>query len=155
MKRHFPIDTLIQMAESEAELTAINLGEMQTACAAAHRQLTDLQKYRLEYAQRLDRELRAGIKAGQLANYNSFIAVLDQSLEQQQQACIRADARRDMARVQWQESQRKLAGYRTLGDRIARQTQVEQGRRDQRASDEQAARMFLDQRGRDAQAVPA
>lgn len=155
MNRNLPIDTLIDMSESEADLAAIALGEMQTACAAAQRQLAELQRYRVEYGSRLDRDLKSGIKGAQLANYNSFMSVLDRSIEQQRQACRRADARLDHARTEWQESQRKLAGYRSLSDRMRRQAQIDQGRRDQRASDEQASRMLLDQRAAGAKAVQA
>ena len=55
-----------------------------------------------------------------------------------------ADSRLDHGRSDWQHHKRRLNSFDTLAERVRRQDMLAQAKREQRDSDERAARKFFD-----------
>lgn len=145
---HLPVQTLADLARTRAEEAARKLAALRDANVSAERKLDLLLQYRSDYAQQLQVLLEQGLTATQWLNYQNFLRALDHGLEQQRHAAHQAQARLNVGRGDWQAQRRRLNAFDTLGDRLRRQEALVESRRDQRASDEQAARMALAGRSR-------
>lgn len=147
MPSNLPIGTLTDLARTRTDEAARKLAALRNANLSAARKLELLLQYRQEYARQLQSLLAQGATTAQWRNYQEFLRALDAGIEQQRAAAAQAEARLDSGRTDWQHQRRRLNAYETLAERIRRQDALVQSRREQRASDEQAARM--------AQARPA
>jgi flagellar FliJ protein len=141
MPSQLPIGTLSQLARTRTDEAARTLAALRDANLSAARKLEVLLQYRQEYTRQLQSLLAQGATTAQWRNYQEFLQALDAGIEHQRGVAVQAEARLDRGRVDWQHQRRRLNAYETLADRIQRQEAVVQGRREQRASDEQAARM--------------
>lgn len=141
MPSQLPIATLSELARSRTDEAARKLAGLRDANLSAAGKLELLLQYRQEYARQLQSLLAQGATTAQWRNYQEFLQALDAGIEHQRAAAAQAEARLDRGRLDWQHQRRRLNAYETLADRIRRQEALAQGRRDQRASDEQAARM--------------
>lgn len=141
MPSQLPIGTLSDLARTRTDEAARKLAALRDANLSAARKLEVLLQYRQEYTRQLQSLLAQGATTAQWRNYQEFLQALDAGIEHQRGVTVQAEARLDRGRVDWQHQRRRLNAYETLADRIRRQEAVVQGRREQRASDEQAARM--------------
>lgn len=140
---HLPIRTLTDLARTRADEAARQLAALRDANLSAEKKLELLLQYRSDYAGQLQVLLEQGLTATQWLNYQNFLRALDDGLDQQHRAAQQAEARLNAGRTDWQAQRRRLNAFETLGDRLQRQEALVQSRRDQRSSDEQAARMAL------------
>ncbi len=135
------LDTLIDMADKQAE----KLAQRVAAAARAHEEhsqkLTLLMQYREDYLARYQRGLSHGLGVADHLNFREFLYKLDEAIDGQQTLVNQAIGRLDQERSQWQEAERKRLSFSTLSQRALAQQQLEQARREQKASDEYAARM--------------
>lgn len=141
MPSQLPIGTLSQLARNRTDEAARKLAALRDANLGASAKLDLLLQYRQEYARQLHSLLAQGATTAQWRNYQEFMQALDAGIEHQRAAAAQAQARLERGRVDWQHQRRRLNAYETLADRLQRQEAIVQGRREQRASDEQAARM--------------
>lgn len=132
--------TLIDLAQNQADQAGRRLGELQRAQLSAQDQLTLLQTYRADYLSRLDEKMAQGLSTAQLRNYQGFILTLDEAIALQAQLSEQAGDRLADGRQQWQQSQRKLGAFDTLAERLKRHALQVRGKREQRETDERAAR---------------
>ena len=144
MPRKLPLDTLQELARTQKEEAARRLGLLQSAQVSAHQKLDLLLQYRHDYAQQLQTLMAHGLPASQWRNFNNFLSTLDGAIEQQRAIARQAGLRLDRGRGDWQHQARRLNSFDTLADRLRRQELAAQAKRDQRDSDERAARKFID-----------
>lgn len=144
MPPKLPIATLTDLARDRTEDALRRLAALQNASASASQKLELLQQYRRDYGVQLQQLMAQGMESAQWRNYQHFLATLDGGIEQQRAASEQAQARLAGGRTDWQHQQRRLNAFETLAERLQRQERAEQARREQRASDEQAARMCFD-----------
>ncbi|WP_444677449.1 flagellar export protein FliJ [Halomonas sp. E19] len=109
-------------------------------------QLESLNRYRLEYAERLQHAMRDGIDPASMHNYHQFLASLDAALARAREALNAQQQRVQQSRQQWQEEQKRLSAFDTLSTRRSAELLRQEGRREQRISDEMAAGRLLRQR---------
>lgn len=135
------LDTLIDMADKQAE----QLAQRVAAAARAHEEnsqkLALLLQYREDYLARYQHGLSQGLGVADHLNFREFLYKLDEAIDGQQTVVNQAAARLDHERSQWQEAERKRLSYSTLSQRAQAQQQLEQTRREQKTSDEYATRM--------------
>jgi flagellar protein FliJ len=143
MPPKLPIETLTELARSRTEEAARQLAALRTASMSASAKLELLQQYRRDYGEQLQAMMREGLGCAQLRNFQDFLRALDAGIEEQRSAASRTETRLDRGRKDWQQQHRRLNAFETLADRMHQQAVIAQGRREQRASDEQAARMVL------------
>jgi flagellar FliJ protein len=152
MSPSLPIGPLTDLARSRTEDAARRLAACQIAKTSASLKLELLLQYRRDYSAQLKTLMQDGLDSAQWRNYQNFLATLDGGIEQQRAAAVRAEAGLDHGRSDWQHQHRRLSAFETLAERMQREQSTAQARREQRDSDEQAARMFLDRSS--AQANP-
>ncbi|KAA0014476.1 flagellar export protein FliJ [Billgrantia pellis] len=109
-------------------------------------QLESLNRYRLEYAERLQQAMREGIDPASMHNYQQFLASLDAALQRAREALDAQQQRVQQRQQQWQQEQKRLSAFDTLASRREVEQQRQEARREQRISDEMAAGRLLRQR---------
>ncbi|MBA2779526.1 flagellar export protein FliJ [Billgrantia kenyensis] len=109
-------------------------------------QLESLNRYRLEYAERLQQAMREGIDPASMHNYQQFLASLDGALQRARQALDAQQQRVQHSQQQWQQEQKRLSAFDTLVSRRDAERQRQEARREQRTNDEMAAGRLLRQR---------
>jgi flagellar FliJ protein len=140
MANHFPIKTLIGLAQDDVDAAAQRLGRAQREASDAQAQLDALVHYRDEYHARFTNSAQAGMPAGNMRNFQAFIDTLDAAIEQQRKLVHAANGRVEMAKPEWQRNKQKLGSYEVLQARGDAAEARQQVRREQRDSDEHAAR---------------
>ncbi|MBN3767080.1 flagellar export protein FliJ [Burkholderia sp. Ac-20365] len=142
MSKHFPIKTLIGLAQDDVDAAARKLGRVQRERNDVEAQLNSLVEYRDEYHRRFTETAKAGMPAGNMRNFQAFIDTLDAAIEQQRQLLATATARVEAAKPEWQRSKQKLGSYEVLEARgVAAEAKVA-ARREQRDADEFGARIL-------------
>jgi flagellar protein FliJ len=143
MASTLPLETLTGLARDRTDEAARRLASLTTASDTAAHKLEALQQYRRDYAEQLRLLMECGLDAPRLRNYREFLAALDRGIAQQRSVAEQAHARLLGGRGQWQQEHRRLNAFETLAERRQREHLLQQGRREQRAGDEQAARMVM------------
>jgi flagellar protein FliJ len=144
MSKKLPLATLTELARTQKEEAARRLGALQSAQVSAHQKLDLLLQYRQDYSHQLQMLMESGLPASQWRNYRNFLSTLDGAIEQQRAITVQAALRLDHGRGDWQHHARRLNSFDTLADRLRRQEAMVQAKREQRDSDERAARKFID-----------
>jgi len=137
-----PLDTLTDLAREAADEAARALGRCNHQREAARQQLTLLRDYRQDYLEKLQTAMQTGLPASDCHNYQRFIATLDAAIAQQTQVVADADQQLTAGRGLWRAARCKLNAFETLHTRAHRARMQAHARREQRTSDEYAARAF-------------
>ena len=137
------IHTLIELATQETDEAAKRLGRAVRADEETQQKLALLLQYRDDYAARFQASTAAGLSATGYRNFQVFIDKLDSAIAGQQEVVREAQRRVGQARSAWQESERKRMSYDTLAARAQKEEQKKENKRDQKESDEHAARLML------------
>lgn len=142
MANKLPLAMLIELAQNKTDAATRRLGQLQNAHTSAAEKLELLLQYRQEYLDQLQSQMRAGVAAAQLRNFQHFIGTLDDAIEQQRALTLQADTRLVHGRGDWQQTKRSLNSFDTLADRVRQQEIIALNKREQRDSDERTARQF-------------
>jgi flagellar FliJ protein len=142
MSKHFPIRTLIGLAQDDVDAAAQRLGRMQRERGEVESQLNALIQYRDEYHTRFTTTAQSGMPAGNMRNFQAFIDTLDAAIEQQRKLLVAATARVEAAKPEWQRQKQKLGSYEVLEARGVAAEARQTARREQRDADEHAARIL-------------
>ncbi|MGF6731014.1 flagellar FliJ protein [Paraburkholderia youngii] len=140
MSKHFPIKTLIGLAQDDVDAAAQRLGRAQRERNDVEAQLDALVQYRNEYYARFTESAQSGMPAGNMRNFQAFLDTLDAAIEQQRNVLAAASARVEIAKPDWQRQKQKLGSYEVLQARGEAAEAKVAARREQRDADEFAAR---------------
>jgi flagellar protein FliJ len=142
MTQPSPLQTLIGLAQDDLDAATQKLGRAQREKSEIETQLQSLIDYREEYHTRFTESARQGMAAGNVRNFQAFIDTLDTAIEQQRRLVAQANTRLEAARPEWQRSKQKLGSYEVLQARQDETAARVEARREQRDSDEHAARIL-------------
>jgi len=137
------LDTLIELATKQSDDAAKRLGKAVRAGDDAQQKLQLLMQYRDDYAARLRSSAATGLTASGYRNFQMFLDKLDDAIASQQRAVQDAQRRVNNERNAWQSSERKRMSYDTLATRAMNAQLLKQARREQKQTDEFAARALL------------
>lgn len=137
------LTTLIDIAVKDGDEAAKKLGQAIRAAEETEKKLALLLSYRDEYAQRFQSSTAAGLNAMEYRNFQLFIAKLDTAISGQQAMVMDAKRQVEQERTVWQECERKRMSYGTLANRSEKERQLRENKRDQKQTDEHAARSAL------------
>lgn len=137
------LDTLIELASKESDEAAKRLGRCMKAVEEAEQKLALLTQYRDDYADRFQQSLSTGLTAMGYHNFQLFMDKLEQAISSQQLVLRETHLRVERERAAWQVSERKRMSYGTLANRALKARQQAESKRDQKQTDEHAARLFL------------
>lgn len=144
MPQRLPLEMLTDLARTQTDESAKRLGLLQSAQLTASQKLELLMKYRQDYALQLQALMSEGLATAKLRNYQAFLLTLDGAIDQQRAIVAQAVTRLDHGRDDWRNNKRRLNSFDTLAERVRRQELMAQAKREQRESDERAARKFFD-----------
>jgi flagellar protein FliJ len=142
MTQPSPLQTLIGLAQDDVDTAAQKLGRVQRERNDVEKQLDALITYRDEYHARFTESARQGMAAGNVRNFQAFIDTLDAAIDQQRRMLDQATARVEAAKPEWQRCKQKLGSYEVLQARQDEVAARKESRREQRDSDEYAARIL-------------
>lgn len=134
------LQTLIELAESELEDATKALGRAIKAKTDAEAQLSTLIQYRGDYENRLESSAQRGLSVAQFANFQAFIAKLDEAIEGQKRVITDAEYRVKNATEHWQACEKKRLSYQILENKHQQKQQLRETRIEQKRTDEIAAR---------------
>jgi flagellar FliJ protein len=137
------LDTLIELATKQTDEAAKRLGRAVRADEDAQKKLQLLLQYRDDYAARLQANASSGLTASAYRNFQHFLDKLDDAIDGQQKVVQDVKRRVGAERGAWQSSERKRMSYDTLATRALNVQQLQQTRREQKQTDEFAARQLL------------
>lgn len=140
MPKHFPIKTLIGLAQDDLDAAAKQLGRVQRERADVEAQLAALIRYRDEYHASFSNSAQAGMPAGNWRNFQAFIDTLDSAIDQQRRLLTTATSRVEAAKPEWIRQKQKLGSYEVLKARGDVADARVASRHEQREADEHAAK---------------
>ncbi len=139
MSRNFSLQPVRDLAQQRSDQAAARLAELKSLEAQARQTLAMLEQCRVEYEQKLERALAAGIGPAELRNFQAFIAKLERALAQQREAVGQAESRSRAGMAEWQLQQQKLKSFDVLASREREQQQHAERKQEQKQLDEHAA----------------
>lgn len=135
------LNTLISLAEKKTDDAARMLGAAIRAGRDAEQKLALLHQYRDDYAARLETSRSVGLSTMIHHNYQVFLGKLDSAIAGQQLIVENENRRIAESRSAWQQNARKKMSFSTLSQRAHKEAQQIEGKRDQKLTDEHAARL--------------
>ena len=136
-----PLHTLLKHAEAERDGALAERLAAQAALQSARAQHVELLDYRAEYERRYAAQFARGAAGIDIVRcYQGFMQRLAQAIEQQSRLVRQTEVRHDCARAALQGHELRVASIGKLIERRAAEQQRSAGRREQRLSDEAAAR---------------
>ena len=140
------LDTLIALAQKDADEAAKRLGAALHASEEADQKLDLLIQYRDDYAARCQADLASGISTTHFNNFRVFMQKLDHAIAGQQKVVDDAKHRIAQARAAWQACEQKKMSFATLAERANKDHARRELWRDQKQNDEHAALRVLHKR---------
>jgi len=134
------LDILIDLAQRGSDAAAKRLGVALKAVADAEQKKEMLTGYRDEYARRFEAAQQAGITPMAYRNFQAFMVKLENAINGQHEVLRVTQLRCGEEKAAWQESERKRLSFKTLSERAAVEALKLETKRDQKQTDEHAAR---------------
>lgn len=135
-----PLMMALEHAERERDLVLAGQQRAQQALHAARQQAERLALYRQEYAQRWGGQFQQASAIEVVRCYQAFKARLQLAVDQQQQQIALAETGLESANMALRGQEMRVAALRKLIERRQREAQRSADRREQKLTDEQAAR---------------
>lgn len=143
MATNSALDTLIELATKETDEAAKRLGRAVRANGDAEQKLEMLMQYREDYVLRFQQRMSSGVSAAGYRNFQGFLDKLDDAIRGQQRVVQDAERRVGVERTAWQGSERKRMSYDILAERKMKVQELKETRREQKQTDEFAARQLF------------
>lgn len=140
MSRTFPLQSLLDLSNMRLDEATRRLGELIAGEQQASQRHGLLVQYREEYQARFVDAAKNGLTPREWQNYAAFLAKLDEAVGQASSAMQLTRNRTAAGQKEWLSKQGKVKAFDTLSDRYQSRLNYQEQRRDQKASDEFAAR---------------
>lgn len=140
MSKPFPLQPLLNLAQTKSEAAIRRLGQLNKQQHDAQTQLETLQQYRRDYQARMQESSQAGMDPILLRNFQEFIYKLDAAIAQQLKAVEQTQLSTQKGRGEFTNTQRKLKSFDTLQQRHIETEQKTESKQEQRAADEHTGR---------------
>ena len=144
MTEPFPLQTLLDLANSRMDDAARKLGELIASEHAVEDKLKLLQAYRKEYQDRFVETARNGIGPDAWRNFSAFLGKLDDAIAQQQLIVSDSRQRTVQGQQDWVDQRNKVKAFDTLSHRHQSVQARKEAKQEQRLTDEHAAKQFRD-----------
>ncbi len=144
MSKPFPLQTLLDLANTRMDDAARRLGELIANETEDCRKLEVLEEYRAEYQAKFAEALRNGIDPHAMRNYSLFIGKLDEAIIAQRDVVEQSRQRTVTGQQAWMDQRTKVKAFDTLSKRHQAKEARDEGKREQRMTDEHASKQFRD-----------
>jgi flagellar FliJ protein len=135
-----PLMALLGQAERERDSAKALLQQASDHARAAQSQAEQLVAYRGEYEARAREQFSQNSSVSILQCYQGFSSRLSQAIDQQQQIALHAERKVEQAREGLVQQEMRVASVRKLLERRLTEQRLAADRRDQKQTDEFAAR---------------
>ncbi|THF64165.1 flagellar export protein FliJ [Pseudothauera rhizosphaerae] len=142
MSKPSPLQPLADLMQTRMDDAARRLGELIASETEGRRKLEMLQEYRAEYHQRFLEAAANGIGPDAWRNYSAFLGKIDEAIAAQRGAVELSRQRTVQGQQVWIGHRNKAKAIDTLTQRQHAAEQRKEARREQRLTDEHAARRF-------------
>lgn len=140
----FPLQSLLDLSNVRMDDAGRRLGQLLASEQEVEKTLALLEQYREEYEARFRRAAQSGLGRDEWRNYQSFLARLDEAVEQQR-AIVEASKRRTMdGQREWLDKRNRVKAFDTLSQRHKASEAQGEAKIEQRAQDEHAAKSRRD-----------
>ena len=140
MPKPFRLEILLQHSRHRMEAAERMLRMLRRKEEVAQKQLDDLHGYRQEYQQRMTGAGAHGLDITLLRDYHRFLGKVEAAIDHQIGEVAQAHGKWQAAHAAWMELRRQVKAYEVLAERHAREVRHLEEKREQRATDETAAR---------------
>ena len=144
MTRAFPLQSLLELSQLRLDEARRKLGELIAAEQEASRRHGLLVEYREEYRTRFVLAAKDGLRPGEWRNFASFLARLDEAVNQADSAVTDTKQRTVAGQHEWVAKQGRVKAFVTLSDRHWSRIAYQDQRQEQKLSDEHGARRHED-----------
>lgn len=144
MTRAFPLQSLLDLSQLRLDEATRKLGELIAGEQEASRRHTLLVNYREEYRARFLAAAQDGLSPGKWQNYASFLAKLDDAINQADSAMNHTKQQTVAGQLEWVSKRGRVKAFDTLSDRHQSRVAYQDQRQEQKASDEHGARRHED-----------
>lgn len=139
MTKPFRLQTVLDLAEREAEKSAARLGTLNAQWAQTQSKLELLMQYREDYLTRFRSGMRQDPRSASWKNFHDFMDKLDTAIAQQRTIVSQASEQMRKGQTEFGDRQRRLKAFDTLAERHQDAENRRAGKIEQRATDEFAA----------------
>lgn len=136
MSRRFPLQTLLDLTQSQTEEAADALYALKGVWQSAEDKLAQLIQYEKDYRARLQQSTQRGMSVYEVRNFQQFIVKLEVAIMQQREEVNHCQNRWELGQLEWQQQKRKLNAYDTLSERHRKSEQKEEAKQEQREQDD-------------------
>lgn len=136
------ISKLTELSARESDQVAKRLGQANLQHAQAEEKLKLLSQYREGYAAQLQQQMGQGLTVIDFNNTQQFLLSLDQAITQQDRMVQYSLQRVKTEHGQLQAAERKRLSYDTLEERCKQTLRNDEKKREQKQTDEFAARKY-------------
>ena len=140
MPKPFPLQSLLDLSLERMDEAARHLGQLLACEQEVEKTLEMLLQYREEYQKRFCEAAQNGMGRDQWSNYRSFLGRLDEAVEQQRQRLAQSRQQTAAGQQAWLAQRTKVKAFDTLSQRHKALEARAEGRAEQRAQDEHAAK---------------
>ncbi len=148
MNRAFPLQSLLDLSQLRLDEAGRRLGELIAGEQEASRRHTLLVQYREEYRARFVVAAQDGLRPSAWQNYTSFLARLDEAINQASAAMTQTKQQTVAGQQEWVSKRGRVKAFDTLSDRHQSRVAYQDQRQEQKASDEHGARRH-EEKGKD------
>lgn len=142
MSTRFPLQTLLDLSQLRLDEATRKLGELMNGQQEAQKRVDLLIEYRAEYQARFISASQTGLAPSEWQNFRSFLAKLDNAVEQAQVMLDASRANTVRGQQAWMEKRGRLKAYDTLADRHRDAAIKRELRNEQKLGDEHSARRY-------------
>lgn len=140
MARAFPLQSLLDLSQLRLDEAARKLGELIAGEQEASRRHALLVQYREEYRARFVAAAQDGLSPGKWQNFASFLAKLDEAINQADSAMTQTKQQTAAGQQEWVSKRGRVKAFDTLSARHRSRVAYQDQRQEQKASDEHGAR---------------
>ena len=141
MSKKFPLQSVLDLSQMRLEEATRRLGELISGEQQAADRLQLLTQYRDEYQTRFLAVAREGIGREQWRNFQHFLDKLDAAIAQARQMVDQSHAETAVGQREWLERRGRVKAFDTLAVRHRARQAYEEAHREQKITDEHAARL--------------
>ena len=149
MPRRFPLQPLLDLAQSHADEAAKQLHALRVKWQQAEDKLQELTGYREDYRARLLQATKRGLSVASWRDFQLFLDKLESAIRQQREEVAHCKTRWESGQREWLARQRKVKAFDTLAQRHVRSEERREAKKEQRDLDEFAAKIFERGQGED------
>ena len=142
MSQSFTLQPLLDLMRDRTDAATRQLGQLIAAEQNAKTRMQMLEQYRAEYAERLRLASESGMTRQVLANYQDFLARIDEAIKQQAQLVKHSANNTHRGQQHWQQQNSKLKAIDTLAVRHEKNEKKRQEKQEQKLLDEFSTRNF-------------